>query len=135
MKRILCAVLMTVALTTPALAAKLYLKDGGVIEAKRVWRSGNKVNVLANRDTMTTFELNEVNLKLTFPKQHKPHKAARKRIGAVRPAKTVATPAPAEATTAAPNAQKKSPEAPAPSNSNGGTIKQHKKNMQERLEE
>ncbi len=135
MKRILCAMLMTVALTTPALAAKLYLKDGGVIEAKRVWRSGSKVYVLANRDTMTTFEQDEVNLKLTFPKQHKRHKVARKRIGAVRPAKTVTTSTPAGEATAAPNAPEKASETPAPSNSPPGTIRQHKKDMQERLEE
>jgi hypothetical protein len=130
MKRILCAALITVALTTPALAAKLYLKDGGVIQAKRVWRSGGKVYVLATRDTMTSFEPSEVNLKRTFPKRHKVvHK---KRIGAVRPAATAATPA-RETTT--PKAAEKAPESPAPSSSKGGVIRQHKKEMEERLGE
>jgi hypothetical protein len=130
MKRILYAALITATLTAPALAAKLYLKDGGVIQAKRVWRSDGKVYVLATRDTLTSFEPSEVNLKRTFPKRHKVvHK---KRIGAVRPAATAATPA-REITT--PNAAGKATESPTPPSGNGGTIRQHKKEMEERIGE
>ena len=79
MKHILCAALITFLLATPALAAKLYLKDGGTIQAKRVWRSDNRVYVLATRDTMTSFELNEVNLKKTFTnKKQKQRKVVRR---------------------------------------------------------
>ena len=60
MKRILMCSMMVVFLATPAFAAKLYLKEGGVIQAKRVWREGGKVYVLATRDTMTSFEPCEV---------------------------------------------------------------------------
>lgn len=151
MKRILWTALMTVALATPAVAAKLYLKDGGVILAKRVWRSEGKVYVLANRDTMTSFEPYEVNLKRTFPKRKR---VARKAVGAIRPAahKTLAAGAvSAPATSApAPKAQtgksriplpqlpklpEKSPESLVPSSGTGGNIKQHKKEMAEKLGE
>ena len=81
MKRILCAVLMAVFLATPAFAAKLYLKEGGVIQAKRVWREGGKVYVLATRDTMTSFEPCEVDLKRTFVKKPR----AAKTVAAVTP--------------------------------------------------
>lgn len=148
MKRILCAGLITATLATPALGAKLYLKDGGVIQAKRVWRSGGKVYVLATRDTMTSFEPNEVNLKRTFPKP-KRHKAVRKRVGAVLPP-AAATASPAGETAAArkpgekkpsfrlpsmPALPAKSPDSLVPSSGSGGTIKQHKKEMAERLGE
>jgi len=89
MKRILCAVLMSAVLATPAFAAKVYLKDGGVIQAKRVWRADGKVYVLATRHTLTSFEKSEVDLKRTFVKRHR----AAKRTGAVAPqAQTAAAP-------------------------------------------
>jgi hypothetical protein len=106
MKRMMCAVLMAVTLATPAFAAKLYLKDGGYIKAKRVWRADGRVYVLATRDTLTSFDTSEVNLKRTFPK--KPVVA-----------KTVEAPAPQTATAV-----------PA-----GAAIKQQKKNMAEKLNE
>ncbi len=151
MKRILCVTLITASLATPALAARLYLKDGGVIQARRVWRSDGKVNVLATRDTMTSFEPYEVDLKKTFP--HKRRKAVHKlhkRVATVRPS---STPAARAATTKTPTPDKtaekkprlrlpsmptlpeKSPESLVPSSGSGGAIKQHKKEMRERLEE
>jgi hypothetical protein len=149
MKRILCAALIAALLATPALGARLYLKDGGVIQAKRVWRSGGKVYVLATRDTMTSFEPYEVNLKRTFPKP-KRHKArvVRTRVGAARPA--VTAPPPAEEATVAqkpeekkrsfrlpamPTLPSKSPDSLVPSSGSGGSIKKHKKEMAERLGE
>lgn len=149
MKRILCAGLIATLLATPALGAKLYLKDGGVIQAKRVWRSDGKVHVLATRDTLTSFEPYEVNLKRTFPKA-KRHKArvVRRRVGAVRPPVTAAAPrvetaAPQQAVEkkrefrlpTLPKLPQKSPDTLVPSSGSGGAIKQHKKGMAERLEE
>lgn len=144
MKRILSAVLLSATLATPALAAKLYLKDGGVIQAKRVWRSNGKVHVLATRDTLTTFEPYEVNLKRTFPTRRR---VARKPVAAVRPVETATTPSqpgtspqPAEKKPGfklpnVPKLPEKNPESLVPSSGSGGSIKQHKKEMSERLAE
>jgi hypothetical protein len=88
MKRIMCAVLIFATLVTPALAAKVYLKEGGVIQAKRAWRSGGKVHVLATRHTLTTFEKSEIDLKRTFPRKH--HTV--KKVAAVAPPATSAAP-------------------------------------------
>ena len=147
MKRFLMAALMTTALATPALAAKLYLKDGGVIEAKRVWRAHGKVYVLATRDTMTAFEPSEVNLKQTFPHHRR---AKRKKVAAVHP---VAAKAPAAVPVATlqspakkngmklpglpklPSLPEKTPDSLVPSSGGGGTIKQHKKEMADRIGE
>ena len=145
MKRILCAALLVVALATPAFAAKVYLKAGGVIQAKRVWREGGKVHVLATRHTLTTFESSEINLKRTF--------ATRKRV-----AKSVAAVQPQPQTTAVvsggavaaqkpadkkagltlprlPKLPEKTPDSLVPSSGGGGTIKQHKKEMAEKVTE
>lgn len=144
MKRILSVVLLSATLATPALAAKLYLKDGGVIQAKRVWRSNGKVHVLATRDTLTTFEPYEVNLKRTFPTRRR---VARKPVAAVRPVATATTPSqpgtspqPAEKKPGfklpnMPKLPEKNPESLVPSSGSGGSIKQHKKEMSERLAE
>jgi hypothetical protein len=141
-KRIIGAVLLTAVLATPAFAVKVYLKDGGVIQAKRVWREGGKVHVLATRHTLTSFEPSEINMKRTFPKRHK---AARKVEAAPAPAPAPGkgTPAPAVAVPAKPADKKpavalpslpklpeKSPESVAPGG--GGTIRQHKKSMAEK---
>jgi hypothetical protein len=140
-KRILSATLLTVILAIPAFAANVYLKDGGVIEAKRVWRSGGKVQVLATRHTMTTFEKSEVNIRRTFPKKHR----AAKTVAAVEPQTTAATPDGAAAIPkiadkksgitlhALPKLPAKSPEIPG--SSSGGAIKQHKKEMTEKTTE
>lgn len=140
MKRILCAVLMAATMATPAVAAKLYLKDGGVIQAKRVWRSGGKVYVLATRDTETSFEKSEVNMKRTFPRKRR----VAKKVCAPTPHATTAVAAPHEAaavqapvekkiSVALPNLPKlpeKSPESLLPSTGAGGSIRQQKKNME-----
>jgi hypothetical protein len=145
MKRILCAALMAVIMATPAFAAKLYLKDGGVIKAKRVWRSDGRVYVLATRHTMTSFDKSEVNMKRTFPKQHR----SSKRIAAVTPPSETVTAAPngaaaiqkpvdKKAGIALPNLPKlpeKTPESLVPSTGGAGSIKQHKKEMADRVGE
>lgn len=145
MKRIMCAALLTVVLATPAFAAKLYLKDGGVIQAKRVWREGGKVHVLATRDTLTSFERSEVDLKRTFPKRHR----VTKKISAVQPQAQTATAAPSGAAAtqkpaagkaaialpSLPKLPERSPDSLVPSSGAGGTIKQQKKDMAEKLAE
>ncbi len=150
MKRITCAVLLMVVLATPAFAAKVYLKDGGVIQAKRVWREGGKVHVLATRHTLTTFEPSEINMKRTFVKRHR----MVKKVSAVSPqaqtavpakgaapvAGTAAAPKPADKKTglalpALPKLPEKKPESLVPSSGGGGAIKQHKKEMSERVGE
>lgn len=145
MKRILNAILLAVVLATPAFAAKLYLKEGGVIQAKKVWRADGKVYVLATRHTMTSFEPSEVDLKRTFVRRHR----VAKRIAAVQPQvqATAATPNGAAANQktvdkkggiALPSMPKytgKSPDNPTPSGGGSGTIRQQKKDMAEKLAE
>jgi len=155
MKRILSAVLLAVVLAPPAFAAKVYLKDGGVIEAKRVWRSGAKVHVLATRHTLTTFEKGEVDLKRTFVNKRR----AAKKVAAVAPQAEKSAAAPGRAVATSKNAEKKpaeskpvekkarvslpalpklpekSPENLVPASGGGGTIKQHKKEMAEKVAE
>lgn len=145
MKRILSATLLAVVLATPAFAAKVYLKDGGYIQAKRVWRAGGKVHVLATRDTLTTFEPSEINLKRTFPKRHR----AVKKVCAAQPQAQAPTAAPNGAAATQKPADKKvgiklpsmpklperSPESLVPSSGGGGVLKQQKKEMSERLAE
>ena len=144
MKRTVCAVLMAVTLAAaPAFAAKLYLKDGGYIKAKRVWRADGRVYVLATRDTLTSFDKSEVNLKRTFPKKQ----AVAKKVEAVAPQTATAAPngAAAPQKTAdtkagislpsLPKLPEKTPESLVPSSGTGGAIKQQKKNMAEKLGE
>jgi hypothetical protein len=140
MKRILCAVLLSVTLATPALAARLYLKEGGIIEAKRFWRADGKVYVLATRHTLTSFEPSEVNLKRTFPKHHRVAKqpvSAVQQQAAAAPAQAAAPQKPAEKKSgiSLPNLPERSPESLVPSSGTGGTINQHKKEMADRLKE
>ena len=143
MKRVLCAVVMAAALAaTPALAAKVYLKDGGYIKAKRVWKADGRVYVLATRDTLTSFEKSEVNMKRTFPKK----RAVVKKVEAVAPQAATAAPGGATAPQktadtktgvslpALPKLPEKSPDSLTPSSGTGGTIKQRKKEMAEKAE-
>jgi hypothetical protein len=143
MKRILCAVVVAATLATPAFAANLYLKDGGYIKAKRVWRADGRVYVLATRDTLTSFEKSEVNMKRTFPKKPvvaKTAAAPAPQTATAAPAGTAAPQKPAESKTGVtlpslPKLPEKSPESLVPSSGSGGAIKQQKKNMAEKLNE
>lgn len=61
------------------LGKQVYLKDGSIIDSQSAWRSGNKVFVKVNRDIVADFNLNEIDLRRTFPKsalpaRHKHHK-------------------------------------------------------------
>jgi hypothetical protein len=130
-----------VVLATPAFAAKVYLKDGGVIQAKRVWRSGGKVHVLATRHTLTSFEPSEVNLKRTFARRQR----VVKKVAAVQPQSQTTAAAPGEAAASQkpvekkpgitinplPKSPEKSPESLVPS-SGGGASKKHKKETSEK---
>ncbi|RII25672.1 MAG: hypothetical protein CXR30_17950 [Geobacter sp.] len=89
MKRVLIAGLVLCTLATSAQAGqKVYLKDGGIIQAKAVWRSHGMVHVLINRDTLPEFAPNELDMKRTFPKHHR--EARKKRPGHKHQAKTAA---------------------------------------------
>lgn len=88
MTRTVITALLLLGLTTPSLAARIYLKEGGVIDAKSVWRSHGMVHVLVNRDTLAEFSPDELDMKRTFARLHR-----------VQKKKTVATAAQAQATT------------------------------------
>lgn len=141
MKRILCATLLMVSLAAPALAADVYLKDGGVIKAKRVWREGGKVYVLATRHTMTSFEPSEIDLKRTFVRRHR----AARCVTVVKPQTQTTTAAPIGAAVSQKQADKKAgmklpnvpklPDNQVPSSSGGGIIKQYNKEKAEKIAE
>jgi hypothetical protein len=130
---------------TPAFAVKVYLKDGGVIQAKRVWRSDGRVYVLATRHTLTSFEPREINLKQTFVKRHR----VAKNVAAVQPQAQTTAAAPNGAAAVQKTADKKAaiklpnlpklpektPDSLVPSSGGGGTIKQHKKEMADKAGE
>lgn len=145
MKRILCAALLAMVFTTPAFAAKLYLKSGGYIQAKRVWHADGRVYVLATRDTMTSFEASEVDLNRTFVKRHR----AAKKIAPAQSQVQTTTAAPNGAAVTQKTADKKAaitlpdlpklpqktPDSLMPSSGGDSSIRQHKKNMAEKTGE
>ena len=143
MKLLLCAALMSVTLATPAFAAKLYLKDGGTIEAIRVWRSDGKVHVLATRHTETSFETSEVDMKRTFARHHRAAKKSKRvsrQTASAVPNEATASQKPAEkkagmSLPSLPNLPDRNPDNLLPSSGSGGTIRQHKKEMAERAAE
>lgn len=87
-KTILCGFILLLAAVEPASATTVYLKDGSWLKAIRVWRSDDKVEVLVNRYSSTSFDTSEVNLKKTFP-PGKPRKSAIKTAPAVKTVKQV----------------------------------------------
>lgn len=120
------------------LGREVYLKDGGVIEAQSAWRQGDKVFVMVNRDILADFNLNEVDLRRTFPKSSASHRRHHHRrvssraaaspgksaASLIKPAPAVAAPAPkpaaqpasipAVATTASPEPAAPAESAPVP---------------------
>ncbi len=44
----------------------VYLKDGGHITARSAWRAQGKVQVLVNRETLTAFNPEEIDMRRTF---------------------------------------------------------------------
>lgn len=136
MRKLFCAVVLLLVWSVAAQAATVYLKDGGQIKAKRVWREKGKVVVLVNRDSITSFAFSEINLKKTFP----PHKKRLKRI-AVTPAVSTAAPAAPAAQPAKVDKKislpslPKLPEREIPKASEEGTIRKQKREMEERMKE
>lgn len=142
MKHVLIAGLLLCTVATSAQAAQnVYLKDGGIIRAKAVWRSQGMVHVLVNRDTLTEFAPNELDMKRTFPK----HRTLRKKHGARHVTKTAAP----RGTAVSPETEQENPgislpklpdlhlprpERPA-SGSDEGSIRKYNREMQERTNE
>lgn len=153
MVRMLIAGMLMIALAAPAHAAgkahavrKVYLRDGGIIEARSVWRSQGRVHVLVNRDTLAEFHPAELDMKRTFSRPatatSRKSKAARKRrtAGAVIAPETVQQTPKKKSGMSLPNLPSfpvKLPEK-TPSSLGGkdeGAIRKHKKEMSERINE
>jgi hypothetical protein len=141
MKRCLLMMLVLCAVAAPVWAAPVvYLKNGGSIRAKSVWRSHGRLYVLVNRDTLTDFSAAEIDLKRTFIRKHhivkkqaQLPKALEAAPGAAfDPRKVDAKPSSLPSN---PKLPEKTPESLVPSSGAGGTIKQHKKEMAERAGE
>ncbi len=147
MKKLLLVVLAICTSATPVLAERtVYLKEGGTISAKSVWRAKGKVHVLVNRDTLTEFSLSEIDLKRTFARKHRAIRKQTRASGgqaakaSPAPAATVQKPANAKpglqlpSMPALPKISAKEPGAQAPKGEEG-TIRKHKKEMTERTGE
>lgn len=147
MKMLGFALMLVMVWTASASAARVYLKDGSVIEARKVWRAKGKVVVLVNRQSIAEFSDSEVNLKKTFMRKKRvvkpvdaaaPAPAATTAPGA--PAKgaapVAAQPAkPADKKIALPSMPTKLPEREPPRGGEDGTIRKQKKEMEQRLNE
>lgn len=147
MKKLLLAALAICTFATPVLAARtVYLKDGGTIRARSVWKSEGKVHVLVNRYTLTEFAPSEIDLKRTFARKHR---AIRKQARVPGAQNSKASPAPAATSQkpasakpglqlpgmpALPKLSGKEPGALVPKGEEG-TIRKHKKEMAERAGE
>ena len=66
---LLLALLLNATLATVVLARSVYLADGGIIAAQKVWQEDGRVYVLLNRDSLITFSPQEINLQKTFAKK------------------------------------------------------------------
>ena len=151
MVRILIAGMLVVSLALPAHAAgkaqavkKVYLKDGGILEARSVWRSKGKVHVLVNRDILAEFYPAELDMKRTFsrhaPKADRKHSSTKKRrlAGAVIPSHAVQQAPEKKSRSSLPNLPslklpKKTP--PSLDNTEEGAIRKHKREMSEQVNE
>jgi hypothetical protein len=147
MKKLGLALVLVVCWVATASAARVYLKDGSWINAKKVWRHKAKVVVLVNRDSITSFTNEELNLKKTFP----PRKKRIKKTPPVVPASVASTPVAAPAAAPAlvvtpppkegkqltvPNLRMKLPEREPPKLGGGeGSIRKQKQEMEKRLNE
>lgn len=138
MKKILCAVTLVLIWTVAAQAAVVYLKDGGQIKARKVWREKGKVVVLVTRYSITTFANSELNLKKTFPR----HKKRVKPVTVVpdSPVKDASAPAVAQPVKpdkkiSLPHLPNKLPEMTIPKGAEEGTLRKQKREMEERMKE
>lgn len=138
--------LVLTAVAVPAFASQtVYLRDGGRIKAKSVWRSHGRVYVLATRDTLTDFSAAEIDMKRTFVrkrpivKKHAPvpgaQEAASPAVQGAASGQKKGAAAPDSILSKMPKIPEKTPESLVPSSGAGGTIKQHKKEMAERAGE
>ncbi len=126
--------------TISAAAATLYLRDGGTIKAKRIWREKGKVVVLVTRESITSFAASEVNLKKTFPSRHK-----KKKAGVAKAAGIATQPGTPAASPTEPSKTAKNPAASAPAaagvvreiphGSEEGALRKQKRELEERLNE
>lgn len=136
MKLVLITALALCVLVPPAYAARqVYLKDGGVIRAKSVWRSHGKVQVLVNRDTLAEFSPAELDMKRTFPKRHP---VARKKSAAASNGQVTSQKAEEKKSGISlptlPKLPEAKPESLMPA-SEEGAIRKQKREMQERVNE
>ncbi len=93
---LLLALLLNATLATVVLAHSVYLADGGIIEAQKVWQEDGRVYVLLNRDSLITFSPQEINLQKTFAQK----KQVAKTKAVAKSVKVPETTAPAAAPTA-----------------------------------
>jgi hypothetical protein len=140
MRRLLIATAFTCVCSTAAFSATpVYLKDGSVIQAKKVWRADGKVQVLVNRDTLAEFNSAEVDLKKTFAKKRKA--AAKVKADAPKAVSETGVPAAAQpekkktgiTLPAMPSLPEKSPTTFA--GKEEGAIRKHKREMAEKVGE
>jgi hypothetical protein len=68
---LLLAILLNAILAVGALARTVYLADGGIIEAQKVWQEEGMICLLLNRDSLITFSPEEINMQKTFAKKKK----------------------------------------------------------------
>jgi len=67
MKKLWClVVVLSVFIAADAMAARVFLKDGSVVQCQSFWRSKDTVYVKVNRDVLLEFSPGEVNTKRTF---------------------------------------------------------------------
>lgn len=134
------ALMLVLLWTVSVQAATLYLKDGGRVKAKRIWREKGKVVVLVTRESITSFAPSEVNLKKTFPPRKKRIKPVAATTAAV-PAPTSATPVQGATPTAGgggivpPSLSKTLPERAIPQGTEEGALRKQKRELDERLKE
>jgi hypothetical protein len=144
MKRLICAMVVVVGWTVSAQAAVVYLKDGGIIKARKVWREKGTVVVLLNRDSITSFAAGEINLKKTFP-------PVKKQVKPVHPSEAPVKSSPADTAQGEPGTPAKTakedkkrslpglsaklPEREIPRGAEEGTLRKQKREMAERMNE
>lgn len=67
MKKIWClVVVLAVFIASDAMAARVFLRDGSVVQCQSFWRNKDTVYVKVNRDVLLEFSVGEVNAKKTF---------------------------------------------------------------------
>lgn len=71
MKKLVLTLLCLMFATSGAFAADVYLRDGSVIKARSVSRSGDKITVLINNESIAEFNASEIDLKRTFRNQNR----------------------------------------------------------------